>query len=430
METNVFEEVESEVRAYCRNWPAVFDRARGSHVYDRDGRAYLDFFTGVATLSYGHNHPVLKRALLDYLERDGLMHSLDTYTVAKEEFLHRFREHVLTPRQLDYKVMFPAPTGTNAVEAALKLARKVTGRTTVARFANGFHGLTLGSLALTSNALKRGAAGVPLGHALTLAYDGYLDDPMAGLTWLARLLDDPGSGEEPPAAVIVEVVQGEGGLTAARPQWLQALAGICRRHNVLLIVDDVLMGCGRTGPFFSFESAGIEPDIVCLSKALSGYGLPFALTLFRSDLDVWRPGEHSGTFRGNNAAFVTAATALETFWAGGGLEQQTAQKSEHLRAGLAGIVAEHADAGAAVRGSGLAIGLFLEPEGLATATCRAAFERGLLVEACGPRRQVVMLLPPLTASVEELTTGLDLLTDALTHARQLADGRPRVPSLR
>jgi diaminobutyrate-2-oxoglutarate transaminase len=418
LNSDVFEDLESEVRAYCRNWPAVFDRAQGTFVYDRNGTPYLDLFTGVATLSYGHNHPVLKEALLDYLRRDGLIHSLDTYTVAKERFLERFRDLVLRPRRLDYRVMFPAPTGTNAVEAALKLVRKATGRRTIVNFTNAFHGLTLGALPLTANALKRGAAGVPLEHTLTLPYDGYLDGGGGefGLAFLRRALDDPGSGIERPAAVIVECVQGEGGLNAARPEWLRALAELCRESGILLIVDDVLMGCGRTGPFFSFEAAGVVPDVVCLSKALSGYGLPFALTLVRPELDVFRPGEHSGTFRGNNPAFVTATAALETFWTDNGTEKQTHARSEQLTAGLNRLVEEHPAAGGRLRGAGLALGLFLEPEGLAPAVCRSAFARGLLVEACGPRRQVVMLLPPLTASADELADGLDRLGASLRDA--------------
>ena len=416
MNTRPFEELESEVRAYCRTWPVVFDRAAGSYVHDEAGRAYLDFFTGVASLSYGHHHPVLKEALLSYVERGGIMHSLDTYTVAKREFLERFRHHVLMPRGLDYKAMFPGPTGTNAVEAALKLARKVTGRPTVARFTNAFHGLTLGALALTGNGLKRRAAGIPLGHTITLPFDRYLPESGVGFTWFRRLLEDGGSGVDLPAAVIVECVQGEGGLNAARPEWLVELAALCRDHAMLLIVDDVMMGCGRTGPFFSFESAGITPDVVCLSKALSGYGLPLAMVLLRPDLDVWEPGEHSGTFRGHNAAFVTGAAALDHFWADDALEKRTHANYEQLAGGLGRITAEHAGLGACVRGAGLALGLGLEPEGLALEVARAAFERGLLVELCGPRRQVVMVLPPLTATGDELSTGLEILAESVRDA--------------
>jgi diaminobutyrate-2-oxoglutarate transaminase len=420
MELDVFEEVESEVRMYCRTWPTVFSQAHGSYVYDENGRRYLDFFTGVATLNYGHNDAVLKAALIRYLQGDGLLHSLDTHTVAKRDFLERFRDHVLRPRRLDYKVMFPGPTGTNAVEAALKLARKVTGRTTVAHFTNSFHGLTLGALAVSGNGFKRAAAGVPLGHSLTLPFDGFVDGSTRAFGWFRRLLEDSGSGVEVPAAVIVESVQGEGGLNAASPAWLRELATLCTEHGMLLILDDIMMGCGRTGPFFSFEHAGITPDIICLSKAVSGYGLPVALLLFRSELDVWQPGEHSGTFRGNNAAFVTGAAALDRYWSDDELEQETSIKAMELAHALSRVADEHADAGAQVRGAGLALGLALEPTGLAFQVCRAAFARGLLVELCGPRRQVVMLLPPLTATPDELSTGVELLADAVRHAREVA----------
>ncbi|MFC8586505.1 aspartate aminotransferase family protein, partial [Streptomyces sp. NPDC057217] len=303
---SVFETVESEVRSYCRAWPVVFERASGSRLYDEQGRPYLDFFAGAGSLNYGHNNPALKRALLGYLADDGITHGLDMSTTAKRGFLEAFRSAVLEPRALPYKVMFPGPTGTNAVEAALKLARKVTGRETVVSFTNAFHGMSLGSLAVTGNSAKRAGAGVSLPHATRMPFDHYFDGRVPDFLWFERLLQDPGSGLDHPAAVIVETVQGEGGINVARAQWLRALADLCRRHDMLLIVDDVQMGCGRTGDFFSFEEAGITPDIVTLSKSISGYGLPMALCLFRPELDLWEPGEHNGTFRGNNPAFVTA----------------------------------------------------------------------------------------------------------------------------
>ena len=312
---NIFEERESEVRSYCRKWPVVFDRAAGAWLYDEDGRPYLDFFSGAGALNYGHNNPVLKEALLEYLARDGVIHSLDMYTTAKADFLTALDELILRPRGLGYKVQFPGPAGTIAVEAALKLARKVTGRTEVARFTDGFHGMTLGALAVTGNGFYRRAGGLPLSHAERLPFDQSLAGQVPDFSWFDRLLNDSGSGLDLPAAVIVECVQGEGGINVASPSWLRGLADRCRDHEILLIVDDVQMGCGRTGPFFSFEVAGIEPDIVCLSKSISGYGFPLALTLFRRELDAWAPGEHSGTFRGINPALVTgrggAAGVLE-----------------------------------------------------------------------------------------------------------------------
>ncbi|MEU1788737.1 diaminobutyrate--2-oxoglutarate transaminase [Streptomyces sparsogenes] len=410
---SVFEALESEVRSYCRGWPAVFDRAQGSYMYDEDGHTYLDFFSGAGALNYGHNNPVLKRALLDYIERDGVTHGLDMGTTAKRAFLESFQNNVLRPRDLPYKVMFPGPTGTNAVEAALKLARKVKGRESIVSFTNAFHGMSLGALAVTGNAFKRAGAGIPLVHGTPMPFDNYLDGRVPDFLWFERLLEDQGSGLNQPAAVIVETVQGEGGINVARAEWLRGLAELCKRRDMLLIVDDIQMGCGRTGPFFSFEEAGITPDIVTLSKSIGGYGLPMSLTLFRPELDVWEPGEHNGTFRGNNPAFVTAAAALNTYWADGQMEKQTLARGEQIEQALRAICEEHVRLGAEYRGRGLVWGLEFTDRSRASAVCARAFELGLLVETSGPESEVVKLLPPLTVSPEELDEGLRTLARAV-----------------
>jgi len=414
---NVFEQYESQVRSYCRGWPTVFTRAQGSRLTDEDGRTYLDFFAGAGTLNYGHNHPHLKGPLIEYLTDDSIVHGLDMHTVAKRDFLQRFHDVILEPRGLDYKVQFPGPTGTNGVEAALKLARKYTGRDTVLSFTNAFHGMTLGSLSVTGNSMKRNGAGIPLGHSVTMPYDQYLDGRTPDFLLLESMLNDSGSGLDLPAAVIVETVQGEGGINVASPQWLQGLAELCRRHDILLIVDDVQMGCGRTGPFFSFEQAGITPDIVVLSKSISGYGLPFALTLIRSELDVWEPGEHNGTFRGNNPAFVTATAALD-FWTGAGMEKQTLAKGDQIERALGAIAIDHQDLGPNVRGRGMVWGISFDDAGLAGKVCAAAFERGLLIETSGPESEVAKLLPPLTTSETELAEGLGVLAESVAAAAQ------------
>ncbi|SLH11356.1 diaminobutyrate--2-oxoglutarate aminotransferase [Mycobacteroides abscessus subsp. abscessus] len=357
-ETNVFESLESNVRGYCRNWPTVFTTAKGAWLQDEDGKDYLDFFAGAGALNYGHNNPVLKQPLIDYIASDGITHGLDMSTAAKRKLLETLRDTVFAPRGLDYKVQFPGPTGANAVEAALKLARKVTGRETVLSFTNAFHGMTLGALSVTGNAAKRAGAGVPLVHAAHMPYDGYFDNTTADFQWMERVLDDTSSGFDRPAAVIVETVQGEGGINVARVEWLQHLAQLCAEREILLIVDDVQMGCGRTGPFFSFEVAGITPDIVTLSKSIGGYGLPLALVLFKPELDQWAPGEHNGTFRGNNPAFVTAQVALETFWSDGALEAATKAKGEKVATELA-TVAGHFP-GLSTRGRGLVHGIAFE----------------------------------------------------------------------
>jgi diaminobutyrate-2-oxoglutarate transaminase len=409
---NVFERVESNVRSYCRSWPTVFTTANGATIRDRAGREYVDFFAGAGALNYGHNHPVLKAALLDHIETDGVVHSLDMHTEAKEALLESLQSVVLEPRGLDHKVMFPGPTGTNAVEAALKLARKVTGREHVISFTNAFHGMTLGSLSVTGNSMKRNGAGVPLPFGTSMPYCNYLDEG-SSLHVLESLLANSGSGLDHPAAVIVETVQGEGGINMATPAWLRRLADLCRRYDMLLIIDDIQMGVGRTGPFFSFEAAGIVPDIVTLSKSLSGYGLPLAVTLMRPELDVWDPGEHNGTFRGNNTAFVTATAALETFWRDDGLIDETRRKGEVIETHLASIAGTSADDHADERGVGLVWGLtFGDPEA-AAAICAEAFARGLLVETSGPKDEVVKVMPPLTIDDDLLKHGLTILSEAV-----------------
>jgi diaminobutyrate-2-oxoglutarate transaminase len=409
----IFEDRESAVRSYCRVWPKVFDRATGSWLYDEDGRAYLDFFTGASALNYGHNNPALKRALLDYLAGDRVIHSLDMYTVAKSEFLGTFDELILQPRQLDYRVQFAGPGGANAVEAALKLARMATGRTEVIAFTGAFHGMTLGALAVTGSRFHRDGAGVPLPHAHLVPFGCRLDGGEPGSPGIEGLLQDSDAMLDEVAAVIVETVQGEGGINVASLKWLSDLADLCRRHGVLLIVDDVQMGCGRTGPFFSFEAAGIKPDIICLSKSISGFGFPLGLTLIRPDLDIWKPGQHNGTFRGVNPAFVTGTAALCVYWQDKGLEQSTLAKGQRLAAELATLAGSVPATLLQPRGRGLARGLAFEHAELAGKVSSAAFERGLLVETAGPEDEVIKLLPPLTVTDAELDHGLAILADAV-----------------
>jgi len=410
----VFERLESEVRGYCRSFPAVFDRAVGSRLFSTDGRGYVDFFSGAGALNYGHNHPHLKRRLLDYLERDGVTHGLDMATVAKQQLLERFEEVVLRPRGLEYKIQFPGPTGTNAVESALKLARKVSGRESIVSFTNAFHGMTLGSLSVTGNGFKRRGAGVPLSHVSAMPFDGYMGEEVDTLDYLEAFLEDDGSGIDRPAGVIVETIQAEGGINVARDAWLRRLEGLCRRYEMLLIVDDIQVGCGRTGPYFSFESAGIRPDLVCLSKSLSGYGLPLALTLIRPDLDLWDPGEHNGTFRGNNPAFVTATAALD-FWEDDALQREVERKGSLVRARIEDLARKHESLGAEVRGRGLIQGMDCPQPGLASAVSATAFENGLLLETSGPESTVIKLMPPLVIEDEDLEEGLQILSGSLAE---------------
>ncbi len=388
----------------------MFTTGRGAVLRDESGRSFIDFFAGAGALNYGHNPPALKAALLDYLSGDGVTHGLDMHTAAKRVFLERLRDLVLTPRGLDYRVQFPGPGGTNAVEAALKLARKITGRHTVGYFQGAFHGMTLGALAVTANPMKRAGAGVRLPYTVPMPFDDPADDDEQSAARLARSLDDV-TEDGPLAAVVVETVQGEGGVNPARPSWIRALASWAREHGTLLVVDDIQMGCGRTGPFFSFERAGIVPDIVCLSKSISGYGMPMALTLMRPEYDVWKPGEHNGTFRGYNPAFVTAARALEQFWSDGALQARTTALGDRVADALAGTARRHGLP--APRGRGLAWGLPFDRPGAAREVCDAAYRGGLLLETAGVHDEVAKVLPPLTVADEQLEQGLGILDECV-----------------
>jgi diaminobutyrate-2-oxoglutarate transaminase len=402
--------LESNVRSYCRSFPAVFASAEGSRLADVDGRTYLDFFAGAGALNYGHNDPDLRDALVAYVSGNGVAHSLDMATSAKVDFLETFESAILRPRDMSYRIMFPGPTGTNAVEAALKLARKITGQTRVLSFTNAFHGMTLGSLAATGNQFKRDGAGVPLNNVVRVPFDGYFGPEVDTADQLEQLLADQSSGVNRPAAVILETIQAEGGVNTASAAWLRRIAATARRHQALLIVDDIQVGCGRTGRFFSFEEMGIAPDIICLSKSLSGFGLPLAVVLIRPELDQWEPGEHNGTFRGNNHAFVTAAAALGKFWQGDAFAASVRAKADRMGDALTRIAAEFS---LELRGRGLIRGLAFDDPAAADAVSRHAFEHGLIIEVAGPRDDVIKVLPPLTTDDASLAEGLEILRRSL-----------------
>jgi diaminobutyrate-2-oxoglutarate transaminase len=409
-DTRIYDRRESGVRSYSRSLPRHFNKAQDVWLHDVNGGRYLDFLSGCSSLNYGHNHPVLKRALLDYIEADGIAHGLDLHTSAKRSFLEALEEVILAPRGMNHRAMFTGPTGTNAVEAAIKLARKVTGREMIVAFTNGFHGMTLGALACTGNAAKRGGAGVPLSHVSHEPFEGYYGPDVDTAALLDQRLSDPSSGLDAPAAFLVETVQGEGGLNAASPEWLRAIAGIARKHGALLIVDDIQAGIGRTGSFFSFEGMGFTPDIITLAKSLSGMGLPFALTLFRPELDIWSPGEHNGTFRGNNHAFVTAAASLRHFWADPSFQTDIARRSALLEQRLDAMAEEH---GLSTRGRGMMRGIDVGSGEAASAITEACFEHGLIIETSGAHDEIVKVLAPLVIDDALLGAGLDILEQSI-----------------
>jgi diaminobutyrate-2-oxoglutarate transaminase len=424
-ENETFLRLESNVQSYARTFPRVFARAVGTEIWDVHGRRYLDFLAGAGSLNYGHNNPILKEALISYIQQDGITHSLDLYTPAKQKFLETMEELLFAPRGLDYVVQFTGPTGTNAVEAALKIARKITGRTNIISFTNGFHGVSVGSLAATGNQHFRAAAGVALQGVTVMPYDGYFGSKVDTIAYIDRMLSDPSSGIDEPAAMLIEIVQGEGGLNAARLDWLKRLQALCNRKKILLIVDDVQAGCGRTNTFFSFETAGLKPDIVTMSKSISGYGLPMAIVLIARAIDQWRPGEHNGTFRGNNHAFVTATAALEHYWRTPDFAEDVRTKSFHLAERLQLFVDRYPGDLLEVRGRGMMRGVVCADPDLASQITASAFERGLIIERAGPYDEVIKCLMPLTTTVAELDEGLDILEGAMEEV--FSAPRPRRP---
>lgn len=374
----IFDQLESNVRGYCRAFPVVFTKAQNALLTDSEGKEYIDFLGGAGTLNYGHNNPKFKQALVDYINSDGMTHGLDMHTNAKQAFLESFQQRILKPRKMEYRVQFTGPTGTNAVEAALKIARKNTGRHTIVSFTNGFHGVTQGSVAVTANQKYKESVGMPLPGVQFMPYDGYLGD-FDTLEYFEKALEDQSSGLGHPAGVIVECIQGEGGLNVASKAWMLRLQEICRRYDMVLIVDDIQAGCGRSGTFFSFEDFGIEPDVITLSKSLGGYGLPMAIVLLKEQLDSWKPGEHNGTFRGNNHAFITARQALEHYWSDDQFSRDVQKKAAHLQARLKEIQAKHGGQ-LKHKGKGIMQGLEFKSSDMADAVTELAFKRSLVID--------------------------------------------------
>lgn len=410
----IFEQVESQVRSYIRAFPTVFAKSKGAMLYDEEGKAYIDFFAGAGTLNYGHNNEVITSAIIDYLQNDGLVHALDMGTSAKKRFLQTFTETILIPRQLNYKIQFTGPTGTNCVETALKLARRVKGRSNVVSFTNGFHGLTMGATAITGNKNYRHESYINRANVSFMPYDGYMGPEVNTIKYLRKSLKDNSSGLDLPAAVIVETIQAEGGVNVASFEWLRQLEQVCRDFDILLIIDDIQVGNGRSGDFFSFEAAGISPDMVTLSKSIGG-GLPMAILLLKPELDQWNPGEHTGTFRGNNLAFVASTAALSTYWQTDEFSQSVRHKSSILKDELEKTAQEFPSLQANVRGRGLIYGLEIPADGFAKKVSRHAFEQGLVIELSGARSQVVKFLPPLTIDESTLQEGIDVVNEAIAH---------------
>ena len=406
-----FKQHESEVRSYIRSFPAIFKKAKGSILYDEQGNEYIDFFAGAGTLNYGHNNPLVSEALIKYIQDDGIIHGLDKATTAKKIFLEKFYDIILHPRHMEYKIQFTGPTGTNAVETALKLVRMVKGRSNIIAFTNAFHGLTLGSMAVTANSFYRDEAFINRTNVSFMPFDGYFGEDVNTADYLRKYLEDQSSGVDLPAAIILECIQAEGGINVASDEWLRNIEQICKDFDILLIVDDIQVGNGRTGSFFSFESSGINPDIITLSKSIGG-GLPLSMVLLKSELDQWKPGEHTGTFRGNNLAFIASAELL-SYWENDNIPNTVKSKEKILKERLMEIKNEYPSIHGEVRGKGLIYGLKIPLRGFCTEVSEEAFSRGLLIELAGAEDDVLKFLPPLTIEPDLMTEGLQIIEDSI-----------------
>ena len=413
MDTSIFEQYESEVRSYCRNFPAVFTKAKDAVITDENGKKYIDFFCGAGALNYGHNNDYIKSAVIDYLQNDGIIHSLDMFTSAKRDFIDFFQKNVLIPRGFDYKIQFPGPTGTNAVEAALKLARKVKKRNNVFAFMGAFHGMTLGSLSMTTDRDAREGAGVVLTDVTHIPAP-YMFPQLDVIEYMQTLLDDDHSGVSKPAAVVIEPVQSDGGIHVFSVEFLKRLREFCTNNDILLICDDIQVGSARTGYFFSFERAGIVPDIVAMSKSIGGFGMPFALTLFKPELDIWSPGEHNGTFRGNQLSIIAAKAGLECML-NDNIEAECVRKGKIATEFIENEILP-LDSKLCYRAIGLAIGIDFSALGgdkISKAVMNKCFELGVIAERVGRDNAVLKLMPALTIEDDVLLEGLQIVRNAI-----------------
>ena len=412
MSNEIFEKYESNVRSYCRKWPLEFSYAKGSIIIEDNGEKFIDFFNGAGALNYGHNNEYIKEKLIKYIESDAIVHSLDMYASAKKEFIDYFENSILIPRGLEYKIMFANPTGTNAIEMAIKLARKNKKRNNIFALMGAFHGMTLGSLALTTERGAREGAGVPLENVTHIAPPYYMDGNFDTLAYMREILNDDHSGIEKPAAIIIETVQAEGGIHPFSVDFLKGLRKLCDEQDILLIIDDVQVGCARTGNFFSFERANIVPDMVVLSKSISGYGLPLSMVLIKPNLDIFKPGEHNGTFRGFQLSMVTAKAGLE-FMLQNNIENEVARKekivSKYLNDNIKPLLKDNMD----IRGIGLIWGIDFKDGKLARAVLDTCFKNKLIIELAGREDSVLKIMPALTIEDELLIEGLDIIKEAI-----------------
>jgi len=396
--------IESNVAIYNKSFPLTFVKAVDSFLYDENGKKYLDFFTGAGTMNYGHNNKKINDAIINYIQNNGILHSLDMDTEAKLRFLDNLENIILKPRNLDFKVQFCAPSGANSVEAALKLARKIKQRRKIIAFSGSFHGMSLGALSVTANKYYKNDF-FPMSDVQFLPYENYVEG-LDSLKYLRKVLEDSVSGVELPAAIILETIQADGGVNIASTEFLKGIRDICNEFDILMIVDDVQVGNGRSGDFFSFERADIIPDMITISKGI-GAGFPLSILLFKSELDIWKRGEHTGTFRGNNLSFIAGSVAIQEYWKDDKFSLEIKNKSK--------VMEEFLKEFNNVRGYGMIWGIELDSQ-KALRVREECFKRGVILELVGNKDNVVKLLPPLTIDINDLKKGLEILKEAISES--------------
>ncbi len=427
---------ESNARSYPRRIPIAINEAEGIFVTDMEGKRYYDCLAGAGTLALGHNHSVAIEAMESVLRDKRPLHTLDITTPVKEEFVNEVFSSLPGNFAERAKIQFCGPTGGDAIEAALKLVKTATGKRSILTFQGGYHGSTHGTMAISGNlAPKEHVHGlIPDTHFLPYPYSYRCPFGMKGdeghkisSTYIENLLDDPESGILPPAAMILEVVQGEGGSVPAPIEWLQEMRRITSERGIPLIIDEIQTGIGRTGKMFAFEHAGIIPDVIVLSKAIGG-SLPLSVVIYDKDLDKWNPGAHIGTFRGNQLA-MAAGTASLRFIKKYELDKHAAAMGEKMLAALKEFQLNCPEIGD-VRGRGLMIGVeIVDPTqvqsssgsypaqpALASRIQRECFDRGLILEVGGRNGSVVRLLPPLIITNDQVSEVLNIFEEAVKAA--------------
>jgi len=407
---------ESQVCYYNRKFPALFTKAKNSEMYSSDGNKYIDFFAGAGALNYGHNNEYIKKAVCDYLNEDNIIQGFDLDTPAKASFIETFCNDILFPKGLNHKIQFCGPTGTNGVEAALKLAKKVTNRNTIFALSGGFHGMTFASLSVSGKRKQYRYSG---DHSV-LFFPPFIDtiEGYDAINHMEYSLKNGHSGVEIPAAIIIECVQAEGGVYPLPNEFLIRLRQLCDRYGIILIFDEIQVGCFRTGSFFSFENSGIIPDIVILSKSISGLGLPMSICLIKPQYDIWEPGEHNGTFRGNQLALVGAKAAIE-YAKTIDIISLTNAHSHYVMDFLFNKIA-NIDKRINIRGRGMIWGVdfgCLGKKSFADHISYECFRNGLVIETCGEQNNVLKIMPPLTIDNDTLKRGLEIIYNTIRNSQ-------------